>query len=290
MRWLSRLNLFAKVLLSPVIVMVLAAVVATTTYMTMSRTIATLEHLAADEVLIEGSHDIQADLLRQLGYIRDYIISADEASLTRVDEAQANLLATVDRMMETAPDEETRTQFRTIQAEQDLYAEILKTVEAEVRSGNRDQAAAVLRLQAFPKMNTMLDQTEQIIAQVSSGADETRRALLSGAAGMQVVLPAAMLLATVIGLVVALVVARAIVKPIQRLAAAVAQVADGDLSIGELPVTGRDEVGALAMAKPLLAGRPPLLCWRPALVRFPALNSWRRGWGLCEAAARLGDL
>ncbi len=105
MRWLSRLNLFAKVLLSPVIVMVLAAVVATTTYMTMSRTIATLEHLAADEVLIEGSHDIQADLLRQLGYIRDYIISADEASLTRVDEAQANLLATVDRMMETAPDE-----------------------------------------------------------------------------------------------------------------------------------------------------------------------------------------
>src|SRR5690606_38403251 len=105
-----------------------------------------------------------------------------------------------------------------------------------------------LRSQAVSHMETMLQAIDQIIDEVSRSADDARTRLRSGAETMRVALLAAQSVALVVGVVLAVLVARRIVKPIYGLADAAQRMAGGDLSVGALPVTSRDEIGRLTEA------------------------------------------
>ena len=170
----TRASIFAKVLFAPFVVILLLCTVGIWSYLSMEDVISSVTTIERRETLVDGSREIKADLLLQLAYIRDFIIFADEEALDSLEAASADLMATLDRMIATANVEETRNQFRSIQATQVEYDAILQQVESLVRRGDREQAAAVLRDEAYPKMNDMLDVADAIIVKVSRNAAETR--------------------------------------------------------------------------------------------------------------------
>ncbi|MBY6277466.1 MAG: methyl-accepting chemotaxis protein [Symbiobacterium thermophilum] len=239
----TRASIFAKVLFAPFVVILLLCTVGIWSYLSMEDVISSVTTIERRETLVDGSREIKADLLLQLAYIRDFIIFADEEALDNLEAASADLMATLDRMIATANVEETRNQFRSIQATQVEYDAILQQVESLVRRGDREQAAAVLRDEAYPKMNDMLDVADAIIVKVSRNAAETRNTVRADAARMQIGLLVTMAVGLVAGVVIAVVAARAITQRIQRLAEAATRMAGGDLSLSELPVNSGDEVG-----------------------------------------------
>ncbi|MBY6277469.1 methyl-accepting chemotaxis protein, partial [Symbiobacterium thermophilum] len=242
MRLLNHLTIFRKVLLAPVVVIVLLAAVGYQSYTAMGEIRSTLQSLERGETLLDGSREIQADLLRELAYIRDFILFGDESDVHSMEAAQANLSATLDRMIQTTTMDQIREQFRGIKAQQAEYDAILEQVEDLVRAGNKQQAMAVLQNEAEPKMNAILDRMDETITEVTSIAGGFREEAQSTASNMQVVLLSTVCVAVVVGLILALVVARAIVKPVHALADAAAKMAAGDLSISRLPAPGRDEI------------------------------------------------
>ncbi|MBY6277607.1 methyl-accepting chemotaxis protein [Symbiobacterium thermophilum] len=243
MRNRIRLNILAKVLASPVLVILLLGTVGGLGYFAMRDVVTTLNELATQEALLEGSKEIQADLLRELAYVRDYIIFTDDASLNSLHTAQENLLVTLDEMLAIAADDSLREQFQTLKQKQEEYAVILQRVEDRVRKGDIDMSTVVLRAEAVPYLNQMLHLADQIIDRVSQDADQARSAMRQYAGTMQYVLLAVVSAGLVVGLALALIVARTIVKPVRNLAEAATRMAAGDLSISEVPVTSRDEVG-----------------------------------------------
>ena len=171
MRNRIRLNILAKVLASPVLVILLLGTVGGLGYFAMRDVVTTLNELATQEALLEGSKEIQADLLRELAYVRDYIIFTDDASLNSLHTAQENLLVTLDEMLAIAADDSLREQFQTLKQKQEEYAVILQRVEDRVRKGDIDMSTVVLRAEAVPYLNQMLHLADQIIDRVSQDAD-----------------------------------------------------------------------------------------------------------------------
>ena len=119
-------------------------------YFAMRDVVTTLNELATQEALLEGSKEIQADLLRELAYVRDYIIFTDDASLNYLHTAEENLLVTLDEMLAIAADDSLREQFQTLKQKQEEYAVILQRVEDRVRKGDIDMSTVVLRARRSP--------------------------------------------------------------------------------------------------------------------------------------------
>jgi len=248
MRRKMRLTVFAKVLMSPLLVILLLGIVGGTSYSAMRDMVATLDDLGRREALLDGSRDIQQDLLRELASIRDYIISSDETALASVKEAQESLSTTLDRMIQTATVESTREQFRTIQREQQQCDEILEKVASLGRKGEWDQAAATLRSDVVPRVNAMLEEAAAISDKVKANAEKARTTAQADARQTQVTILVTETFAMIAGWILSLVVARSIVKPVRSLAAAAAQMAAGDLSTKPVAVTSHDEVGDTTQA------------------------------------------
>jgi methyl-accepting chemotaxis protein len=156
-----------------------------------------------------------------------------------------------------------QTQLKNIQpllrngAERQAYAAMKARVDAEVAavdriralavSGDRSGAvkaigastaqrdAALKAVEGFIALHHQQDQAE--LSRDHQAASSTER--------LQMILA---ILAALVGLAFALVLSRAITRPLARLVATSGRVAEGDLTVEDLPALGRDEVADLARA------------------------------------------
>jgi len=248
MRFTKRLNVFAKVLASPLLVIVLLAAVGTLAINAMGDVVTSVGGLGRRSVLLQGSLSVQANFSRQQAYIRDYLIFGDEASLDSVESAQQTVYDTLDQMLGYTSTEETFQRIETLRALQEQYDDILESVTEQVRRGNTEQAGSMLRAQAAPVMQSILEESAKVVERQTRLDSEERVAVQTDAERMQLIILVTLAVALVGGVVLAVIVARAIVKPVRNLAEAAAQMAAGNLSLAALPVTSGDEVGRTTQA------------------------------------------
>jgi len=248
MRFVKRLNVFAKVLASPLLVMLLMAAVGTLTIHSMGDVITSVSDLGRRSVLLQGSLTIEANFYQQMAYIRDYMLFGDDGSLKSIDAAQDTVYASLDEMLDHAVSEETVQRIKTLKTLQEQYDSVLDSVAEQARKGNAEQAAVLLKSKGAPLLQSILEESGKVVERQTRLDKEERATLQSNAQSSQLVTLVSLVAALVGGFALAIIVARGIVRPIRNLADAATKMADGDLSISELPVRSHDEIGRTTQA------------------------------------------
>jgi len=248
MRWTKRLSVFAKILASPLLVLILLSVVGTFASIAMNRVATSVDELARRATLLQGSLRVQTELYKEMAHIRNYMLFQDETSLTTVKDAQETVYATLDELLANTSTEETVQRLNLIKRNQEEYAALQEQLADLARRDDLSSASSLLRTQATPLMQAMQEAAEWVADREVQLDAQSREDLRSLAQQMRFIIIVTVVVAVLGGVLLSVVVARAIVKPVQLLAATATRMADGDLTVSEVPVTSSDEVGRTTQA------------------------------------------
>ncbi len=240
-----RFGISSKLLAAPVLLILLLATVGGLSYFASDDVLTALGTLSRRSELAQGAQEIQTEMLRQATAIRNYILFGRQEDVTELEAAGQQLNARLDHLIETAAVQSTREQLEAIRADQISYRAAVEKIKTQVQVGSGSEAGAILQSEAGPILDHMTQAATALVEQLNENAAAGLVEAQENTGRMQAIIFSVTGFAVVAGVLVALVVARTLVKPLMRLAGAVAKIAAGDLTVEPLAVTTTDEIGAV---------------------------------------------
>ncbi|MEO4052679.1 methyl-accepting chemotaxis protein [Solibacillus sp. CAU 1738] len=193
---------------------------------------------------------VAADLLTSAGsqgaYLRQYVLAKGSDALLSLEKEQAKIAANLLTLEETATEEEMQVLFTQLDDANKNFDEAAKRVIQLVDNGEVDSAIAILGVGVRKANNNLIAAANEMLAynkeRFAQTSDETDQQVKN----VSMILIIALIASVVIGLLSVFIMIRVVAKPLKRMAAAVDSIAAGDLTIDDVKVNSKDEVGTIA--------------------------------------------
>lgn len=197
---------------------------------------------------LAGLHAIDAMLHKQVADLNGYVLMHDTAYLNDYRDGDGLLNAALADVLAATTDAEVQAKLHRMQVMQEDQATAFDKV-ARLVEGQQDAIAVqVLRNEVAPLTNQASDLVEALVQTYADAADRGQDEAQAMARTAQQSGVIAMAAGLMIALIMGAIMARNISRPVLRIAAAAAKVAEGDLRVDAFKVRSRDEVGQLAQS------------------------------------------
>jgi len=243
-----RINMWMKLLIAPVIVLVLLVGMGFLAYSTGTLLETSLATVGAKEALAYEAQALQTEIVSQSSAFRMYMIQRRQQDLTEFRSAGETILAALDRLIDEAGDDTTRGLLQSIKSDNLAYVAVVDKVIPLIQAGKADRAEEILLAEAEPIVSRMSDTAKSLVYQMKKQAEDQRAEANTAAARLQLAAMGVTAGAVFIGVLASLLVSRSLATPIRRLSEAFTQLASGDFTLEALQVRSRDEVGDAAEA------------------------------------------
>ena len=209
----------------------------------------TYEHVTQTlEPVAAASADLRAGLYRQASAARGYALYRRENLVDEFAKAQQQTNQAADDLIALLSDPTARAQAEGLKAKNAIYVDGVQQGFALVQAGRVAEAATLWDQKVAPIGAEMMvtateihDRYELLTAQEAESAGrQTTRTIYYALAGL--------LVANLVAMGIGIWLAGTISRPVQRLAQAAGEVAQGNLQVGALEAKGQDEVADLARA------------------------------------------
>lgn len=192
--------------------------------------------------LLEVDKILNASSLQGV-YIRSYIIEPSDVTLEKLKKEQTLVEDISDELETLFEDQEMLNQIKALHEHQAVFK---KAAEEIVATKDVQEAISILEEKGRPANEGIQNAVNSIVdfqtAEVQKVKDESTK---SANVSSTLILVIAVL-STIIAILIAVFITRAITIPVNKLASAVAKIADGDLSEKDIQVKTNNEIGKLA--------------------------------------------
>ena len=198
-------------------------------------------------VLYGNAKDIQYNAVQQVSSLQGYFLDQDPNVLLYVKTANTSLsdLVTQSLSMVTTPDQQEKlTKLAELNQEFRQKADHVLTILVS----DPDTAIETISYQLVPMGREMEARASEIALDQFNRMNEGKEAVNRELASIAVIVLGVSLFAVLLAVLLGVVISRKIVKPMVAMARAAEQMAAGDLSVADIQVKNRDEIGDLAQS------------------------------------------
>ncbi|SFK99774.1 methyl-accepting chemotaxis protein [Paenibacillus sp. 1_12] len=195
--------------------------------------------------ILSNSKDMRSSTLQQMSSLRDYLLTQSQDGLNRYTQANANLTEQITATVNMVKRDTDKTDLNKLNT---LNQQLKKSADqvATLAVTNKEAAVKLASSETIligREMETLANQiAENQQKLVDEGSAENSLMVESVKRTVLIISVFSFILAIVIGYLIS----RIISKPIVFIANAAKQIASGDLTLKEIKVKNRDEVGELA--------------------------------------------
>ena len=186
--------------------------------------------------------------LMQSASVRGYLLTGDERTLEGYERARREMKETMEKLVPMVQSEEGKRLFAEIGRASDSFG-ALADREIQLRRENKTtEAIAVMSTQAIPAFATLHSAVDAFEDHLTKGKAKVDMAQDDDVASGKVLILGFCGAGMVLGFVVALMIVRSITSAISQMLALIQQIADKNLTIGDMEVSSEDEIGKAGIA------------------------------------------
>lgn len=243
MRFPIRLKLFSGF----GIVLIILIALSSLSYVEVEKVDQTYSHLIQEQVdQLVMTKTLETDAIRMSQAVRGYLLMGKDSIAAEYQEASQQFDKTQKELGQVEQSPEAQTRLNEIKQARNDY-ESLADQMMQLKKENKTNEAIEIALNKgaesskvlLEKINTLLQYQQQ---RLDAGNKETSSTVASILTFILILSS----LAVLAGILVSLFISRIISVPIRRVAAGARTIASGDLSISDLQVSNRDEIGDMA--------------------------------------------
>lgn len=193
---------------------------------------------------------VAAELLTSAGvqgaHIRQYVLAKGSDALSMLENEQKNIASNIQLLKDSATEGDMDALLTQLDEANNSFNEVTSRVVQLVDSGQVDSAKAILGVgvrkannDLIKAANAMLDYNKERFTQTSIETDKQVE-------NVSLIFVVVIVVSIVIGLLSVFLMIRIVARPLKRMAIAVDNIAAGDLTIDDINVKSKDEVGAIA--------------------------------------------
>lgn len=185
--------------------------------------------------------------MSEFSYVRGHLITGSSSQL---DKYEANRLSFADTINQLETSIKTQTAVDLTaelkQLEVDYNAAALEFIAAK-KQDDMDQVSYLLETKGVPIAEKFLSAANELEEYQTNLLNEGRTVLTKQVSEVKTIILTTIIVAMVLGIALALLIGQIIARPVQKVAQAARQIADGDLTGADIVLRQKDEIGAMAL-------------------------------------------
>ena len=203
--------------------------------------------IEVDVVDLQNNNAIQKELNAQGMYARAYILDPSNTNLSKLDQSNAQLVAYIKQLPET-DSKEMDAAVSIIKTNIETLNTYISQILNYVKNGEDGSAITLISGDYTKVNNDIYIATDELIKLNNDKLDSSVNQTESNIDGALIVALIWMVVATLITVTLIFYVKRGITVPLQKIVKEMNTMADGDLTLNDIHVKSKDEIGALANA------------------------------------------
>lgn len=192
--------------------------------------------------------DVVSGVYRQVAAVRGYIASQDPQMITEYQAALKDTTENGEKLLSLLTDEKNIKSATELKGLIQRYKEVADRVFPLVQQGKVAEAASIGTTEGTPIVTQAVTLAASLNENLDTLATNATTEAEKSAAQAQTIGIIAIAVSIVIGLGLAIFLARSLSRPVVAISNTALRVAKGDLTVEDLQVTSKDEVGDLAKA------------------------------------------
>lgn len=193
---------------------------------------------------MELVEEVTIDVTNTAASMRNFIITGALADVASFEESRKYGDDKINKLEQSLTTEAARNFLATLKQEKGTYDTIALTIINDKRANNMDQITVNMKKADQPYNNSM-SAAKYLITSVKEHVRDQMESNSKKTAQVQLILIIVSSLVSAISIIISIYISRGISKPANILAHAAAEIADGNLSLDDVPVNSADEIGQL---------------------------------------------
>lgn len=192
--------------------------------------------------ILFNAKDIQVNATQMNSSLRDYILTQNSEATKKMEDASNQLSTLVSTTMELAETQETKDALRKIETLNKQYDEL----KNQIVSASKEQALEIANTSLIPlsrEIRTVADEISDREQKRMTQASQENSAMVQGVITTGSLISA---IAVILAIGIGYFVSRLISRPVIFISSSAEKIASGDLTVEDLVVKNRDEIGELA--------------------------------------------
>ncbi|NGQ93608.1 HAMP domain-containing protein [Brevibacillus sp. SYP-B805] len=192
--------------------------------------------------ILINAKNIQVNATQLNSSLRDYLLSQNADALKKMEDASNQLSQLVSTSLQIAEIQENKDALRKIEQLNKQY----KESAAQIVSVSPEEALAIANASLIPvsrEMRSIADQISERQQKMMTQASQENTAMVNGVVTTVSLIS---VIAIVLVLCIGYFISRLISQPVVTLSSAAEKIASGDLTVDDIQVKNRDEIGELA--------------------------------------------
>lgn len=191
---------------------------------------------------------LEMETQRQNSLLFSYIVEPSAEKEQQLTGANEELNTIISRIVSASPGEEQEAIASSLSESNATFARLLTKVRDYVQSGKPDLAKAEALMWAIPTSDTMIQGASELRTLQESALQAKLAEFKKESAITLWILVICGAIAILFAVLTGVLLSRQIVKPMRVMVKGARELADGDLTLAEIAVRNRDEIGELAAA------------------------------------------
>jgi methyl-accepting chemotaxis protein len=178
--------------------------------------------------------------------VRGYLVSGDDSDFKSYEESKSKFLELLNQMQQITKSKEAQTLLQQLNQLHIEYEEVAKQMAAYKKQGNVEGYIALMKEKGTPIGVKFAEKAQQLEKYQQDSLHKGSQETSAKVSNVKSVVLMISIVTLVIGMLIAFYISRIISKPVIAVAEAAKQIAEGDLSISDIHIKNRDEIGEMA--------------------------------------------
>jgi len=178
--------------------------------------------------------------------VRGYLVSGDDSDFKSYEESKSKFLELLNQMQQITKSREAQTLLQQLNQLHIEYEEVAKQMAAYKKQGNVEGYIALMKEKGTPIGVKFAEKAQQLEKYQQDSLHKGSQETSAKVSNVKSVVLMISIVTLVIGMLIAFYISRIISKPVIAVAEAAKQIAEGDLSISDIHIKNRDEIGEMA--------------------------------------------
>ncbi|ANY66747.1 chemotaxis protein [Paenibacillus sp. BIHB 4019] len=183
----------------------------------------------------------------QSNRVGGYIITRNSLQLDKYEEDRmlfAKTMKLLEASIENPVSIELAAKLKQLEAE---YKTVSQEMIAAKEQDNMDEVVTLVETKGSPIAEQLIETADQLVDFQQSQLSEGQATLTKEVGEVQSIIMTTIVVAMVLGIALAVLIGQIIARPVQKVALAARQIADGDLTGADIVLRQKDEIGAMAL-------------------------------------------
>ncbi|MBP2000639.1 methyl-accepting chemotaxis protein [Paenibacillus shirakamiensis] len=243
------MNIRKKLFSGFAVTILLTLIVATISYVQLSTINKSYSHLLNNQVTnILSAKELQYIVTKQAKDLRGYLLTGDNEQLDAYRQGRASFANELKQLDNKLPVGQTKAVLSELKDLEAKYASVTVDIIAAKQKNQIDVYTRMVQQQCVPMAKALADKASSLELLQKKMLDQTAADTSRSVNNVKNTVIGVSILAFLIGALIAYVFGRMISRPVTVLAASAKQIAAGDLTIQDIQLNNKDEIGQMAQA------------------------------------------